>query len=73
MRYLLYGLVAVMCLAMVAAVQVKAHSWYPHECRSQYDCAPVLGDVGHLRSRQAPRHGGSHARWHSGCADNEVR
>jgi hypothetical protein len=42
MRYLLYGLVAVMCLAMVAAVQVKAHSWYPLECRSQYDCAPVL-------------------------------
>jgi hypothetical protein len=42
MGYLLYGLVAVMCLAMVAAVQVKAHSWYPHECCSQYDCAPVL-------------------------------
>ena len=42
MRCLLYGLVAVMCLAMVAAVQVKAHSWYPHECRSQHDCAPVL-------------------------------
>jgi hypothetical protein len=45
MRYLIYGFVAVLCLAMVAAVhvkKVKAHSWYPPECCSGYDCAPVL-------------------------------
>jgi hypothetical protein len=72
MRYLLYGLVAVMCLAMVAAVQVKAHSWYPHECRSQYDCAPVLevtwvaSDPDKLPSRWF-------ASWRSGCADNDVQ
>jgi hypothetical protein len=45
MRYLIYGFVAVLCLAMVAAghvKKVKAHSWYPPECCSGYDCAPVL-------------------------------
>jgi hypothetical protein len=41
MRYWIYGLLAAMCLAM-GAVQVKAHSWYPPECCSGYDCAPVI-------------------------------
>jgi hypothetical protein len=44
MRYWLYGFVAVMCLAMLAAVQVKqakAHSWYPPHCCHDRDCAPV--------------------------------
>jgi hypothetical protein len=45
MRYLLYGLVAVMCLAMVAAVQVKAHSRYPPECRSHADIPAAQATV----------------------------
>lgn len=38
---LITATIFVFIIAMALAWQVKAHSWYPPECCSRWDCAPV--------------------------------
>ena len=39
-------LLAVACwLGSAFAPPVRAHSWYPHQCCSGMDCAPVLSEL----------------------------
>jgi hypothetical protein len=52
MRLTNAGLLALACVLGVfgCAQRLKAHSWYPSECCSDRDCAPVLANT----IREAP-------------------